>query len=794
MYKLFFIAKNNIRKQRGEMITFGVLTFFATLFIFISLSMISGSGNIPDDVYNRINGEDVELYFNASDAGKEAVSRIFTENENIGDFEYERNLRVYADYKGQKDKEWENMEFSVGSYEDERTIQKISIDTSAFLGNDIVLPYYLKGSFKVGDTIYLKIDKDVFEYSVAGFMEDSMYSNPLNMSIYRIYLSNEAYAELEKADPDYVSEYLKFKGKLSDKAVAEGVESDAVESELSEAFRSWVSAYETENPEFETPEFIILNWTIMKDGDILMPFIALAIVFIFAVIIIVVSLIIISFNIKNFIQRNMTSTGIMEASGYTVKEIRRALLLQIIIVTLIGANLGIAAGCLLMQPVGNLLGSLAGLSWHQSPEVLMMLITVGGVLLVFILATLLIGRKYKKISTLDALRGGMTAHNYKKNRFGFEKTNLPTSMVLSLKETFGRLGNSIAIMVIAAVLAAVAMLGFGLADEFGGDTRKMIDFTGMELGEVITSGTPDDVDKLKTVDGVEHVVASYRVEFSLINGSKKETVNTIAYQDTAELQHSNVIEGRLPIHENEIALTPNVMKLLNASIGDSIDVNQGNKTEKYIITGKYQLMQNAGKTATMTAEGMKRINRVGSMKMDIMVYISEGLSFETMQERINSAYPEMNLLDGIKIGETSMGVISSSMTAICILICTVTILIVIFIETLLIKSKIVREWRNFGVNKALGFTTKNLMVQTAMSNIPALVIGSLIGIMVSGFFGSVVTKALLSMFGFEKVSLNIPVMYAFIVFAGMLIVATASSLLISARIRKLNPVEMITEE
>ncbi|MCR5148353.1 MAG: ABC transporter permease [Eubacterium sp.] len=794
MYRLFFIAKNNIKKQRGEMITFVVLTFFATLFIFISLSMLTGSGKIPDDVYDRINGEDVELYFNDSDAGKEAVSRMFTENENIGDFEYERSLSVYADYKNKKDSEYESMEFSVGSYEDERSIQKISIDTSAFSGKDIVLPYYLKGSFKTGDTLSIKIDDEVYEYSVAGFMEDSMYSNPLNMSIYRIYLSSDAYAEMENIDSEYVSKYLKFKGKLSDKAVAEGVESDAVESELSEAFRSWVSSYETENTEFTKPQFMLLNWSVMKDGDILMPFIALAIVFIFAVIIIVVSLIIISFNIKNFIQRNMTNTGIMEASGYTVKEIRRALLVQIIIVTLVGANLGIAAGCLLMQPVGNLLGSLAGLSWHQSPEILMMLLTAGGVLLVFILATLLIGRKYKKISTLDALRGGMTAHNYKKNRFGFEKTNLPTSIVLSLKETFGRLGNSITIMIIAAVLAAVAMLGFGLVDEFGGDARKMMDFTGMELGEVITSTTPDYIDKLKAIDGVEHVVGSYRVEFSMINGSKRETINTIAYQDTAELQHSNVVEGRMPIHENEIALTPNVTKALNASVGDSIEVNQGNKTEKFIITGKYQLMQNGGKTATMTVEGMKRLNSVGSMKMEMMVYISDGLSFETMQERIKSVYPEINLLDGIKIGEQSMGAISSSMTVICILICTVTLLIVIFIETLLIKSKIVREWKNFGVSKALGFTTQNLMIQTAMSNIPALIIGSLVGILVSGFFGSVVTKALLSMFGFEKVSLDIPVIYAFMVFAGMLIVAAASSMLISARIRKLNPVEMITEE
>ena len=60
-----------------------------------------------------------------------------------------------------------------------------------------------------------------------------------------------------------------------------------------------------------------------------------------------------------------------------------------------------------------------------------------------------------------------------------------------------------------------------------------------------------------------------------------------AYAGDKELKEFKTLLDRYNANstvENEIALTPNVMKLLNASIGDSIEVNQGNKTEKYIIT------------------------------------------------------------------------------------------------------------------------------------------------------------------------------------------------------------------
>ena len=48
VYRLFFIAKNNIKKQKGDMFTFFILTLIASALIFISASFLVGTDKVVD--------------------------------------------------------------------------------------------------------------------------------------------------------------------------------------------------------------------------------------------------------------------------------------------------------------------------------------------------------------------------------------------------------------------------------------------------------------------------------------------------------------------------------------------------------------------------------------------------------------------------------------------------------------------------------------------------------------------------------------------------------------------------
>ena len=149
MYKLFFIAKNNIRKQKGEMVTFAVLTCLTALLLFIGMSMISGMKDITETAHERISGADVQMNVTLKPDSDVAVRNILKKNENVGEFEADYCYLAEMEYKNKKDSEWSNLEFVITPYHSQRRIQTMSVDASGLSGNEIVLPYYLKNSFQI---------------------------------------------------------------------------------------------------------------------------------------------------------------------------------------------------------------------------------------------------------------------------------------------------------------------------------------------------------------------------------------------------------------------------------------------------------------------------------------------------------------------------------------------------------------------------------------------------------------------------------------------------------------------
>ena len=144
--------------------------------------------------------------------------------------------------------------------------------------------------------------------------------------------------------------------------------------------------------------------------------------------------------------------------------------------------------------------------------------------------------------------------------------------------------------------------------------------------------------------------------------------------------------------------------------------------------------------------------------------------------------------------ETTLVTLVSTMQMLCAVICIVTILVVIFVESLVIRAKISREWRGMGISKALGQTSGGLISQIMLSNMPAILMGGIVGSVLASFVGSFGVEAVFSGFGIKKVSFDIPFIYMLTTVAGIVLVAIITSGLAGLKVRKLNPVEMITEE
>jgi hypothetical protein len=119
---------------------------------------------------------------------------------------------------------------------------------------------------------------------------------------------------------------------------------------------------------------------------------------------------------------------------------------------------------------------------------------------------------------------------------------------------------------------------------------------------------------------------------------------------------------------------------------------------------------------------------------------------------------------------------------------------VIFVESLVIRAKISRDWRGMGISKALGQTSFGLILQIMLSNLPAILTGAIIGGLLSPVTGGSLVKTAFSLFAIQKVDFNIPAVYIMITVSGIICVALLSSGTAGLKVRKLKPIEMITED
>lgn len=264
-------------------------------------------------------------------------------------------------------------------------------------GNQVIIPVSLSTTYHIGDVLELKIGDNEYRLKVAGYNEDNIYCSPMNMGTYLIFVSEKMYNTLEFENPTKAFSCKLVKTNLSKSASSFGKSGNDYCDDLFNEFNDWYIGYCRQHPDYGLTSMNFLPADLMKTASLILPLIFIAIVLVFAVIMLVIAMVIIHFSVKNFIMLNMKNTGIMEASGYTVRELVAVLLVQLLLVAGLGCIAGIAAGALILDPAGAIILATLGLSWNQSIDMKMAVFVFAGICAVVSAVTLVLGREYSKL-------------------------------------------------------------------------------------------------------------------------------------------------------------------------------------------------------------------------------------------------------------------------------------------------------------------------------------------------------------------------------------------------------------
>lgn len=786
MNALWFIIRNNIKKKKRDIGVLFFLIALAALLLYTSVSVFAGLNVTLDAAYDRAHTADL-IYITGQCADR--IPDIFCSQEEVTEYEASECLMfISCDYRSEKeDESQQSSMFVLGRIEEERTICTLAGSEDVTAREDgILLPYYLKasGGFAVDDPFYLTIGETEQEFHVAGFVEDPLFATPLNVNAYSCYISSARMDELLKEnDMVRAGQSTCYKVRLY-----AGADSIAFDHKISQILVA-------ELPELGNSINLGMNWRTMKGGVAILSKISMGVMLVFSLLLITVALIIVRFSVHNFMETNRKNTGILQAAGYTTRQLQSAVMMEMAFITFLACVTGVLLGILGSGLIGSIQGMMLGLSWYQKFHAGAALATLAALIVMVPGVAWLCGRAYRKTPVLDALRSGISTHNFKRNHFPFEKSRLPGALVLAGKNLFGEKGKTLSVFCIVTLLSFSVCTGFGLYENWAVRQDNLMKVVGVETGDILVTG--EEAEKagaeLAQWDGIERVLYYGNTSVHVESADAETEVTCDYWNDPEALRNEMLTQGRLPKYENEIVLTTSIAKRLHVKPGDIVYVTGGGERLSYVVCGIDQKMNNMGLKVMMCEAGAKRLNDTVEL-VQVYCYLEDGVTVAKMSERILARFPELTVADSAKQVENTMKMIVFVMEAICAVFVLITLFVVVLVEVLLIKSKLIKERRNFGIWKALGFTTAQLIGQTMLMNLPVIAAGAVLGAVCSGFlFGPLVVVAM-SFCGIKQVNMTVPPTWMFVVTAGIVLVALAASFLSSVRIRKIEPVTMLMEE
>jgi len=265
-------------------------------------------------------------------------------------------------------------------------------------------------------------------------------------------------------------------------------------------------------------------------------------------------------------------------------------------------------------------------------------------------------------------------------------------------------------------------------------------------------------------------------------------------QDFDDLQGAMLYEGNPPKTANEAAIGGHAAERLGKNIGDTVSISNGNEELEFTITGFIQSGNNVGKQLFITQEGIIRL-MPDFVPSFIYIYLEAGEAADVFIELLKSSYGsainEPLNFDEVISGQMAAYVTMTALMAFATLL--ITAVVVFLILYFIIKTMISRRRRRFGVQKALGYTTYQIMQQIALSFLPVALGGSLLGVIMGSFGITPLVSALFKITGIMRFDLIISYTWLMALCIGVVLLSYSIAMVISYRIRRISAYILVTE-
>ena len=567
---------------------------------------------------------------------------------------------------------------------------------------------------RVGDTVQIGNEK----LTVAGFIRDSQMSSMMASSK-RFLVSETDYARMKVlGEEEYLIEFL----------LKENADTDSFATAYGNA------GLYTNGPAITKPLVRMMN--ALSDGIMIM------VIFLVGIGVLLISLLCICFITALGVEKDRREVGMLKALGVANKDIRFLYFSKYILLSVIGAVVGLAGAGILVKPLSGTLREIYGASANGMLSAVIAALVcavVQGVILLFIRNVL---KKFERMTTLEALFSVKTQG--KKAEIGQQVIiGLVVAACVSLALIPQNLSSTI------SAPDFVTYMGIGDA-EIRMDVRQS-----EEIGRI----TEELSEKLSTDPEVLKYVTLKTVSCPVYLADE-EQVNLLVEIGDHSVFPVRYAEGRQPEAEREIVLSSLQAEDLGLKLGDTLDVGTTLKSATslqnddsqavdssvpYVVCGIYSDITNGGKTAKAkslpTSENAEE-NVIWSV---IYLTLQEGVAAEQwMSGYKQNGVEVVNIADYVQgtYGPTIDQIESAKLIALGI-----AILIVLVVVLLFMRLFVERKRYSVSLQKALGFSASDIrQTYFGLGFVPVLA-GLLAGVLFGNILGESICGMVLQSFG-----------------------------------------------
>lgn len=763
---------HNLKKTKGQFVSFGIVMLITAVILNTALVLLFQTSNAYDTLFHELNTANINVtvpYGMNYDGIEDDILKL----DGVTNTEHGEALFASADLQDFQDSEF-TMNTFFYRFSDERELTRHEVTETTETSDEMsaYIPLYLSelGGYQTGELIRYIIDGTEYKFTVKGVISEMQYGN-YGTGYIGLYLSDSAYEAL-KDDEHFtqVSEYRIQTG--------EGADIASIKNSVSRLFKN-----------NNVPALSLLDSETAKGSRTMVSSTIVLFLTVFAFIVLLVSIFLSRFKVKNTIDEEINEMGVLKSIGYTSTMLIFSQVVPYVIVCGVGLVAGVALSYLLIPVVANILAVQSGFSYTPEFDIFAALITIITILVIVFLFILLAAKKIKKLEPINAIRGIDPLKSVGKNLFPMDTARGTVRINLILKQTFESAGRNILLFSVTFVLMILLTFTGTLLFNVNVRSENFLTTLSEELPDIRVQAENGKADELISMLEKENVKA---VKYGTIMTEYTDgNVPTIICEDFYQLENDIAYEGNHPKNADEIAVGSAFES--DYAVGDTFTLLLDSKEYEFTVTGFIQSVNNNGLITEITDKGYSRMTDTTLETYNL--YLADGADIPEFVQKLENDYDEFsaNVINAAKETESMQMMYSSLITIVAIVLFIITVLIVVLILYVILRSMLTSMKIDFGIYKAMGFTSGQLMMRTVGSITPIILGGAIASALLGIFYLPAMFGGIFGVLGAMKNNFEIPVYLLLVMAVILTAVNVIIGMILCRPIRKINPYSLIKE-